>query len=187
MCFVILCKYFFRYFNKMAHYTVRMGGIRVVQGTAIYCPECDKKFDHPSGNKKYIQNMLKQHMQAHMPRTVACPICGEQNMFRSTTNAVQHVESGACPGCKGEGNARQQVYDFISNKKVEDWICDLSRYYIVTCQESRGLLATPPALEWGGAGGAGAVPDLPYKCQNCGKMFRQVSALMQHQVCIHRG
>merc|ERR1719482_932089 len=49
---------------------------------------------------------------------VPCPICGEKKMFRSTTNAVQHVESGACGGCKGKEKAREQIYKFISNKKV---------------------------------------------------------------------
>ena len=88
------------------------------QRTSVCCPECGKMFDHSGGNKKHIGNMLKQHMQVHMPRTVSCPICGTEKMFRTTTNAVQHVESGACSGCKGKGNARQQVYDFISTKKV---------------------------------------------------------------------
>merc|ERR1712183_59699 len=126
-------------------------------------------FDHPSGNKKHIENMLKQHMQVHGPCMVPCPICGVKKMFRSATNAVQHVESGACGGCKGKEKAREQIYKFISNKK-----------------ESRNLLADPPALEYQGAG-AGTVPDMPYKCQSCGRRYKQVSALMQHQQYGHCG
>eukprot|EP00092_Neocalanus_flemingeri_P002738 GFUD01002931.1.p1 GENE.GFUD01002931.1~~GFUD01002931.1.p1 ORF type:complete len:158 (+),score=31.98 GFUD01002931.1:124-597(+) len=132
------------------------------ESTAIHCPQCGKMFDHPSGNKKHIKNMLTQHLQVHQPKTVSCPVCGETR-FRSNTNAVQHVESGSCSGCKGKENARQQIHNFIASKK-----------------ESRGLLANTPALEWAGAG-TGRVPDLPYKCQECSKKFRQVSALMQHQ------
>ena len=132
------------------------------QSTAVYCPECNKMFDHPSGNRKHIENMLRQHMQVHQPRTVSCPVCGDQR-FRSTTNAVQHVESGSCRGCKGKENARKQIYEFIGSR-----------------EESRRLLAETPALEWGG--GERGVPDLPYKCQVCGKRYKQVSSLMQHQV-----
>ena len=35
----------------------------VYEDTAVYCPQCHKKFDHPGGNRKHIQNMLRQHMQ----------------------------------------------------------------------------------------------------------------------------
>ena len=63
--------------------------------------------------------MLKMHIQVHEPRTVSCPVCGDQR-FRSTTNAVQHVESGSCRGCKGKENARQQIFKFISNKQVRN-------------------------------------------------------------------
>ena len=45
-------------------------------------------FDHPSGNRKHIENMLKQHIQVHEPRMVPCPIFGVKKMFRSATNAV---------------------------------------------------------------------------------------------------
>ena len=90
--------------------------------SAINCKVCYKKFDHPSGNQKHIRNMLTQHMQVHNPRTVACPVCKETR-FRSATNAVQHVESGACTGCRGKDNARQQIYKFIGSNKVStNWI-----------------------------------------------------------------
>ena len=45
-------------------------------------------FDHPSGNRKHIENMLKQHIQVHEPLMVSCPIFGVKKMFRSATNAV---------------------------------------------------------------------------------------------------
>ena len=104
----------------MSHYRTEYWGELMSQpSTAIYCPQCDKMFDHPSGNRNHIQNMLKMHMQVHEPRTVSCPVCGDQR-FRSTTNAVQHVESGSCRGCKGKENARQQIYKYISNKQVRN-------------------------------------------------------------------
>ena len=122
-------------------------------------------------------------MQTHNPRNVPCPVCGEQR-FRSATNAVQHVESGACSGCRGRDNARQRIYEFIGNVQVGNKMfniltCSLMFIYL---QGSQGMLANPPALEYNCGTRTGAVPDIPYKCQACGKKYKQVSSLMQHQV-----
>eukprot|EP00090_Calanus_glacialis_P006706 TRINITY_DN1523_c0_g1_i2.p1 TRINITY_DN1523_c0_g1~~TRINITY_DN1523_c0_g1_i2.p1 ORF type:complete len:147 (+),score=25.86 TRINITY_DN1523_c0_g1_i2:89-529(+) len=130
--------------------------------SAIYCPVCSKRFDHPSGNQKHIRNMLDQHMQVHKPRNVSCPVCKETR-FRSAINAVQHVESGACSGCRGKENAREQIYNFIGSN-----------------QESRDLLSHAPALDYDGRCG-GQVPSLPYQCKSCGRKYAQVSSLMQHK------
>ena len=46
------------------------------------------------------QNELTMHMQTHRPRNTACPVCGEIR-FASAANAVAHVESGSCSGCRG--------------------------------------------------------------------------------------
>ena len=44
------------------------------------------------------------------------PQCGEER-FRRSINAVQHVEAGACSKCRGQDNARRQVFKFISNNE----------------------------------------------------------------------
>jgi DNA-directed RNA polymerase subunit RPC12/RpoP len=71
------------------------------------CSDCPRTFDN--------QNNLEMHKQVHRPRNVSCPICGEQR-FKSGANAVQHVESGYCNGCRGVDNARNQIYQFASSK-----------------------------------------------------------------------
>jgi DNA-directed RNA polymerase subunit RPC12/RpoP len=70
------------------------------QNPTYQCGECYREFN--------CQNELNMHMQVHRPRNVACPICGEQR-FRTGANAVQHVESGYCTGCRGQDNAGRIV------------------------------------------------------------------------------
>jgi hypothetical protein len=101
-------------------------------------------------------------MQVHRPRDVSCPVCGK-NSFRSSTNAVQHVESGYCSGCRGAGNARQQIFDFATKKS------EMKRY-----------LSDVPRLTYDGHYD-NTVPDFPYHCPDCHKYFRQLSQLLQHQ------
>lgn len=101
------------------------------------------------------------HMQVHRPRNVACPICGEQR-FRSGANAVQHVESGYCTGCRGQDNARQQIYEYARRQS-----------------SMQPFLNGTPMLTYGD--NYSSVPDLPYQCQQCAKSFRQLSQLLQHQ------
>jgi hypothetical protein len=117
------------------------------------CQVCYRNFNN--------SNELKMHMQTHRPRNVACPICGEGN-FRSGANAVQHVESGYCPGCRGKSNARQQIFDFASKQKA------MQRY-----------ITDVPRLTWDGDYD-NDVPDLPYHCRDCNKYFKQLSQLLQH-------
>lgn len=101
------------------------------------------------------------HMQVHRPRSVACPICGEQR-FRSGANAVQHVESGYCTGCRGQDNARQQIYEYARRQSG-----------------MQPYLNGTPLLTNGGYNNS--VPDFPYQCTVCAKSFRQLSQLLQHQ------
>jgi hypothetical protein len=101
------------------------------------------------------------HLQVHRPRNVPCPICGE-GRFRSGANAVQHVESGFCSGCRGADNARQQIYDFASRQRA-----------------MQPFLSDVPRLTYGGYDND--VPDLPYSCPQCDRSFRQLSQLLQHQ------
>ena len=133
-------------------------------GASYKCHECCRTFHN--------QNEINMHMQVHRPRNVSCPVCGETR-FRSGANAVQHVESGYCRGCRGKDNARQQIYDFARRKP------GMNRY-----------LTETPLITYG-AGGSGNdsnsnVPKFPYQCPDCHKAFRQLSQLLQHQDQKHR-
>ncbi len=123
------------------------------QNPTYQCGECYREFN--------CQNELNMHMQVHRPRNVACPICGEQR-FRTGANAVQHVESGYCTGCRGQDNARRQIYDFARRQS-----------------SMQQFINGTPMLTNGGYNDS--VPDFPYQCRECAKSFRQLSQLMQHQ------
>mmetsp|Transcript_24658 Transcript_24658/g.53411 ORF Transcript_24658/g.53411 Transcript_24658/m.53411 type:complete len:196 (-) Transcript_24658:146-733(-) len=123
------------------------------------CHECFRNFNS--------QNELNMHMQVHRPRNVSCPICGETR-FRSGANAVQHVESGYCSGCRGASNARDQIYRFASSQM------SMNHY-----------LTDPPMLTNGTGYGGGQTPAYPYCCPECSKSFRQLSQLLQHQDSKH--
>mmetsp|Transcript_11022 Transcript_11022/g.18276 ORF Transcript_11022/g.18276 Transcript_11022/m.18276 type:complete len:180 (-) Transcript_11022:206-745(-) len=121
------------------------------------CDECHRTFGD--------QNQLTMHMQVHRPRNVACPVCHEQR-FASGANAVQHVESGYCTGCRGTENARDSIYKFA--------------------QQQRGMrphMANVPMLT-NGSHNSGT-PDFPYQCNQCQKSFRQMSQLLQHNDAKH--
>ena len=121
---------------------------------SFQCQECNRCFEN--------QNNLNMHMQVHRPRSVACPICGDTR-FKSGANAVQHVESGYCSGCRGQDNAREQIYKFASKKQ----------------QMNRYLTQVPMITN--GYDNHGSVPDFPYQCPECAKSFCHLSQLMQHQ------
>jgi len=119
------------------------------------CGICSRTFNN--------QNELNMHQQVHRLRNVACPVCGDVR-FRSGANAVQHVESGSCTGCRGQGNARQQIYKFA------------------TAQQSmrRFVAGGQPMLTNGNDCNNNSIPDFPYHCPQCSKSFRQLSQLLQH-------
>mmetsp|Transcript_17434 Transcript_17434/g.25177 ORF Transcript_17434/g.25177 Transcript_17434/m.25177 type:complete len:176 (+) Transcript_17434:30-557(+) len=119
------------------------------------CSTCNRVFNN--------QNELNMHMQVHRERNVACPVCGDCR-FRSGANAVQHVESGYCRGCRGQDNARMQIYKFAHSQR------GMSSY----------LTNSTPQLEWGGYEDSD-IPDYPYCCPDCNKSFRQLSQLLQHK------
>ncbi|CAM9242899.1 unnamed protein product [Ectocarpus fasciculatus] len=118
------------------------------------CKECGRKFT--------AEHSLTQHMKTHRPKTVSCPVCGVTK-FASAANAVAHVESGYCSGCRGKDNARSQIYNFISHK----------------APELRTRLIEGPS------GSGSSVPDRPYQCTYCGKTFTQLSAQMNHEGDVH--
>ena len=123
----------------------------------VRCHECDRSFSD--------QNQLKMHMQTHRPRNVACPACGKAR-FRSGTNAVQHIESGYCTGCRGATNAREQIYKFASSDR-----------------KMHQFLAGDPLITNGG--NENAVPDFPYSCSKCSRPFKQLGHLLQHEESKH--
>lgn len=123
------------------------------------CVECNREFNN--------QNELIMHMQVHRPRAVTCILCGERS-FKSAANMVQHVESGYCTACKGSDNARQQIYGFANSQRG-----------------MQPYMTNTPLLTNGGNNYQG-VPDLPYKCQECTKSFRQLSQLLQHMDNKHK-
>jgi DNA-directed RNA polymerase subunit RPC12/RpoP len=119
------------------------------------CTTCNRVFNS--------QNELNMHQQVHRPRNVACPVCGDRR-FRSGANAVQHVESGYCSGCPGQGNARQQIYNFASKQnKMHQYMTEV------------------PMLTYNGYETNNEVPAFPYECRECFISFRQLSQLLQHQ------
>ncbi len=131
----------------------------VSRAPSYECSVCYRTFDN--------QNNLDMHMQVHRPKQVACPVCGERR-FKSGANAVQHVESGYCSGCRGAENARNQIYQYAQSKQ------QMSRYMTDVPQLTYG--------DWNN----NQVPDFPYQCPECDKSFRQMSQLLQHQDQKHR-
>ena len=116
------------------------------------CNDCGRTFQS--------RNNLEMHVQVHRPRNIACPVCGDRR-FASGANAVQHVESGACPKCN-KASARQQIYQFASAQ------VQMKRYM-------PHLLLTNVGYNDSG------VPDFPYHCPDCNIGFRNASQLLQHQ------
>jgi len=122
----------------------------------IRCPECRKIFR--------TENEVLMHSQMHRPRTIACPICGGSKRFKSGANAVQHVESGFCSSCEGSDNARAKIYEYVSKQAP-----------------MKQFLSNAPMIGYDYGSNTIDVPDYPYKCPSCNKVFRQLSQLMQHQ------
>ena len=103
------------------------------------------------------------HVQVHRTRDVACPICGDRR-FKTKANAVQHVEAGACPQCKGGENAREQIWFFVSKK-----------------QAMRRFETDVPMITYYGGEPYDSVPDYPYHCPDCSIRYRNLSQLLPHQ------
>lgn len=123
----------------------------------IRCLECRRIFR--------TENELLMHSQVHRPRTITCPICGGSKKFKTNANAVQHIESGFCASCEGSReNARAQIYDFVHKQAP-----------------MRQFLSNAPMISYSSSSITIEVPDYPYKCPSCNKLFRQLSQLMQHQ------
>ena len=125
---------------------------RCVEG--YFCQVCSRQFNNT--------NELKMHMQVHRPRNVACPLCGEER-FRSGANAVQHVESGYCSGCRGRPNAERNIFRFASSQPA-----------------MQPFMNNVPQLTYGGYDD-NEMPEFPYWCPDCRISYRHLSQLLQHR------
>eukprot|EP00092_Neocalanus_flemingeri_P002502 GFUD01002678.1.p1 GENE.GFUD01002678.1~~GFUD01002678.1.p1 ORF type:complete len:455 (+),score=121.94 GFUD01002678.1:47-1366(+) len=132
---------------------------QVKSDVAGYLEKADKKAMNVVKAKKkqpVVQNSKK----------VPCPLCGKTK-FKSSTGAVQHIESGSCSQCKGRDVARENIYQFVSKQATH-------------------LLTARPQLTYSGSGASClTVPEKPYACSHCEKTFVNVSSLMQHQADKH--
>lgn len=125
------------------------------------CGYCDKSFN--------TRQALEQHMNAKHPSIVRCPACGETR-FRSLTNAIQHLESGACPNCRGKENARGQVHQAI-------------RPHL---QQTGQLLLSEGDVARDSSRQQHQLDEFPYKCNRCTRKFRELNHLMQHMSAKHK-
>lgn len=123
-------------------------------GPTHKCGFCDRSFGTRKG--------LEAHMDDQHPVQTSCPSCGIKR-FRSFQAAIQHLESGACPDCRGKKNARDQVYRCISPH----------------LGSSTRLLAA------GDNHDDEHILEFPYVCPKCSRSFRQLNHLIQHQNAKH--
>merc|ERR1712192_54656 len=126
------------------------------------CPTCYKVFNSWE-SKRENQNCMEQHQQVHRILLYQCPLCGVQR-FRAQASAVQHVESGGCPKCRGRVAARNGVYNFVA-----------------TNQETRHMLSEQPRILYDGYVARYDIPKRPYKCDQCNKRFTTLGGMMHHQ------
>jgi hypothetical protein len=126
------------------------------------CVICARVFIGPNWSTSL--NQLKMHQQTHLPQTVSCPVCQSSKRFKSAAGAVLHLESGRCEGCRGQENARQQIYSYVKRKAS----------HLVTNQ----LMIED---------GYHSNEDISYQCCHCSKTFPKLSSLMQHESASHPG
>ena len=84
-------------------------------------------------------------MVVHKPRNVSCPVCGVQR-FRSPVDAVAHVESGYCDGCRGADNAARQIYEVCRNtlEKKRDLKMTNNLMFTIVCSATSPRPGRPP-------------------------------------------
>ena len=89
-------------------------------------------------------------------------------------DAAQHFESGRCPSCPGQDNAMRAAYGFAREQE--------QRAGATGAFTNGG----PQMLTFNGAGAQDYTVGYQsggynYNCPGCGKQFRQLSALLNHQ------
>jgi hypothetical protein len=94
-------------------------------------------------------------------RTISCPLCNRTKKYKDIVGLASHVESGSCPGCLGQDNARNQVYRQVS-------------------QVAPGFISNVPMIGYGDWNDVTAPESGAYFCRKCNRTFNTVSALMGH-------
>ena len=85
-------------------------------------------------------------------------------------DTAQHFESGRCPSCPGQDNARRAAYAYARSTSLN------SQFF---------TNATPPMLTFNGAGTQDYSNDFQsngnnYRCPSCSKSFKMLSAMLNH-------
>ena len=92
-------------------------------------------------------------------RQIDCIVCHTKK-FATMGHVVQHVESGRCVGCSGKDNARKMIHQYIRNSN-----------------QGQLLVGYDPQNS-----DSDSDSDEPsYKCSSCGKVFRLLSSMLEHQ------
>lgn len=121
---------------------------------AHHCETCSRDFRH--------ENDLAQHRQVHLPRNVKCPGCSR--FYKRPADVAVHVETGYCNGCPGKENARRFAYDLVRTRGGQD-----------------SLINPVSITDGGGSSGGYQENGMNYQCSTCGKQFKALGSLMQHQ------
>jgi uncharacterized C2H2 Zn-finger protein len=93
-----------------------------------------------------------------------CPAC--RCTFRSDALAFQHLENGYCSNCP-EDLARLEIYKYATNQ-----------------DDMKGYITELPQIAWHGDH-ALEVPEYPYQCTDCDRIFQQLSSFLQHREDAH--
>jgi hypothetical protein len=122
------------------------------------CTTCSREFC--GRNFRDSLNQLKMHLQTHLPKKVTCPVCNSKQ-FRSGADAVLHLESGYCDGCRGKGNALKLIERFVSSEAP----------HLIS---HRGMIKDGSDSDY-------ESEEVTYPCRYCGREFMRLSSLMQHE------
>ena len=113
----------------------------------------------------------RQPQQEARTRTVACPGCGKMHFTMGDT--AQHFESGRCPSCPGQDNARRAAYGFVRQQEQRAGTAGaFTNGQQMLTYNGSGQVDHTAGYESGAYN---------YSCPGCGKQFRSMSALLNHQ------
>ena len=121
--------------------------------------------------REELDRRQQQSSQAKRQRTVGCPGCGK--MHYTLGDTAQHFESGRCPSCPGQENARKAAYALARQREHD--------------AGAQGMFTNggPALLTFSGNGGqdwSAGYEDggLNYSCPGCRKRFRTMGAMLNH-------
>lgn len=116
-----------------------------------------------TGQGYHYRSQAPPQRRAQQERTIPCPGCGR--LFASAVGTVSHFESGSCPTCPNVHAARRTAYNFVAQH-------DPSGNFV-----SNGTLR----IGYHDTNGNWDPEGPNYHCNSCGRQFRQLNSLMQHQ------